>query len=219
MYFSMTERALGITNGEKKMYLWIDIETTGLDANREKVLEVAWFLTDEHLLKLTEGKTSFVHHDLSTVMERLAQNPEAQKIHEESGLLENYVHALQGEGVVKRIEDIEEEILDDFDSVWSDELKLVTVAGASVHFDKDFLSVAMPRLSRLLHHRNLDISAIRLMMQTNGVNSVSEREGRVKHRALDDIESTYDMATDYYKFTREGILAYFEKIDAPKDEN
>lgn len=203
------------------MYLWIDIETTGLDANREKILEMAWFITDENLLKLTEGKTSFVQHDLSTVVERLAQNPEAQKLHEESGLMENYVHALQGEGVVKRIEDIEDEIMDDLDSVWGDDaLELVTVAGASVHFDKDFLSVTMPRLSRLFHHRNLDISAIRLMMKTHGINSVSERTDRVKHRALDDIESTYDMAVDYYKFTREGILAYFEKIDAPKeDEN
>lgn len=219
MYFSTTPRGLALLKGEDKLYLWIDIETTGLDANREIILEVAWFLTDENLLKLTEGKTSFVYHELSTVVERLAQNPEAMKIHGDSGLYENYILALQGEGVVKRIEDIEEEILDDLDSVWSERLELVTVAGASVHFDKDFLSVAMPRLSKLFYHRNLDISSIRLMMQSCGVNSVSERTGRVKHRALDDIENTYDMAVDYYRFTREGILEFLSKSEPPKEEN
>lgn len=197
------------------MYLWIDIETTGLELSKDKILEVAWFVTDEQLLKLTEGKTSFVHHELGSVVDRLMKNDFVLNMHQSSGLYEGYIWAHEGQGAMLRTEDLEDAIMKSIESVNKDWEETVMLAGASVHFDQGFLARDMPRLSEMLSHRHLDTSSIRLMMKACGVNYMSVVKDRVAHRALDDIEETYDMAKQYFEYVREAIPVYLERSFPP----
>jgi len=198
------------------MYLWIDIETTGLDLNRDSILEVAWFVTDERLLKLTEGKTAMMHHPLMSVVDKLMKNDFVLNMHQTSGLYESYIWAHEGQGNMLVVEDLEEQILQSIESVNKDWEQTVMLAGASVHFDKGFLSRDMPRLSEMLSHRHLDTSSIRLMMNACGVNYMSVVKDRVAHRALDDIEETYDMAQQYFEYVKEAIPVYLERSMPPE---
>lgn len=200
------------------MYLWIDIETTGLDLNRDLILEVAWFVTDENLLKLTEGKTSMVSHNLSLVTDRLMKNDYVLHMHQTSGLYENYIWAHEGQGTMLLTEDLEEQILQSIEAVNDGWDVSVMLAGASIHFDRGFLVRDMPRLMDMLSHRQLDTSSLRLMMKACGVDYMSVVKDRVAHRALDDIEDTYDMAEQYFKYVREAIPTYIERMIAPPKE-
>lgn len=197
------------------MYLWIDIETTGLDPEKDFIMEVAWFVTDDRLMKLTEGKTSMVSHQLSAVTHRLMMNEYVLDMHRSSGLWEGYIWAHEGQGTMLLTEDIEEQILQSIESVNDGWKETVMLAGASVHFDRGFLARDMPRLIEMLSHRHLDTSSIRLMMKTCGVNYMSVVKDRVAHRALDDIEETYDMAHQYFEYVREAIPVYIERSFPP----
>ena len=99
------------------MYLWIDIETTGLEPEKDFVMEIAWFVTDDQLVKLTEGKTSMVSHNLSAVTHRLLMNQYVLDMHQASGLYENYIWAHEGQGTMLLSEDIEEQIMESIESV------------------------------------------------------------------------------------------------------
>ena len=198
------------------MYLWIDIETTGLEPEKDFVMEIAWFVTDDQLVKLTEGKTSMVSHNLSAVTHRLLMNQYVLDMHQASGLYENYIWAHEGQGTMLLSEDIEEQIMESIESVNDGWKQTVMLAGASVHFDRGFLVRDMPRLSEMLSHRHLDTSSIRLMMKACGVNYMPVVKDRVAHRALDDIEETYDMAKQYFEYVREAIPVYIERSFPPE---
>ena len=210
MFFVNTQR-LDYLKG-KQMHLWLDIETTGLDPKNDKILEVAWFMTDRNLIETTPNNTSFVRTDYETIHELLVSNPPVLKMHTESGLWDNFANAYAGGGnQMLLIEDIEDLIIKDIDAQEEE----VVLAGASVHFDRSFIAEYMPRLDRRLSHRLLDTSAIRMMMKACNVGYPDTMVG-IKHRALDDIIDTHKMAVAYYKFISEAVPLMIAKSLPPK---
>jgi oligoribonuclease len=66
--------------------------------------------------------------------------------------------------------------------------KQLVIAGNSVHMDKLFLFHHMPKLDKFLHYRILDVSSIKMI-----VNSMKPQlfyKKMNKHRALDDIRES-----------------------------
>ena len=59
------------------------------------------------------------------------------------------------------------------------------LAGNSVHFDRGFLRVDMPRVERLFHHRHLDVSSVRMLGER--VTSAPQLGGDKPHRAMADV--------------------------------
>jgi oligoribonuclease len=211
MFFVNTQR-LDYLKGTQ-MHLWLDIETTGLDPKNDKILEVAWFTTDRNLFETTRANTSFVCTDYVAIHELLSANPEVARMHTESGLWDNFANAYGGGGnQMLLLEDIEDLIIKDIESLDSDDIVL---AGASVHFDRSFIAEHMPRLDRRLSHRHLDTSSIRMMMKACNVGYPETMIG-TKHRALDDIIDTHKMAVAYYKYVSETVPLMVAKSMPPK---
>ena len=172
------------------MYLWIDLETTGLDPNNDRIIEVGWFLshgfnqvTDEQSVIITPDKIAW---------ELMQQDLFVQTMHTENGLIKD----MECFGTIL-IEDAEDQILEE---LAREDDQLFTLAGASVHFDRAFIRNWMPRLDRKLSHRHMDVSTLRMFFDEMGYASIGERDTPTKHRAMDDVVDTFNLAKRYEEF-------------------
>ena len=71
--------------------------------------------------------------------------------------------------------------------------------GSSVHFDRAFMAVHMPRSQGVLHHRQLDVTSIRLWWQLMSGKDPLTWDKKAAHRAEDDVEETLNEAMEYWR--------------------
>lgn len=131
------------------MLYWIDIETTGLEPTRDRILEIGVIVTDddlEILHVLQEMRISCDHYTLSLMDAKVRQ------MHESSGLLEDLRYALPMAAV-------EQAVVRFIEAIPSTGARVL--AGSSVHFDRSFLKAQMPKVDALFSHRHADCSALR----------------------------------------------------------
>lgn len=161
-----------------KKFLFVDLETTGLQPIGGAILEIAVIVTDNKLNELETYATS-IHHD-KFVLEGMSDW--AHTTHSASGLLDD-VRASKVN--TKQVEDT---VLDILARHWTGIEKPI-ISGSSVHFDKNWISVHMPNLSKRLHYRIIDASsfmeALRIFWDVE-----PERRAIVAHRALPDIKDS-----------------------------
>jgi len=157
----------------KAKYLWLDIETTGLDPDLDQVLEAAVIVTDEELNEL--GRWAGTNALWPNGLERLRANEFVRKMHE--GWIGEClaVPELSWTGGIARMIDAHE---------WDGKPIL---AGASVHFDRSFLP---PSLSNRFHYRMFDVSALKMFRELRDLVPRTEPA----HRAMADIEFTLSEA-------------------------
>lgn len=150
---------------------WLDLEMSGLDRERDKILEVAVIATDAKLAPL--GEYEAVVYQPAEVLEGMG--PWCQKTHAENGLTERVPHG-------KPIEQVEDELLAFAETHCPGE-KLV-LAGNSIYTDREFVQRGMPRLFERLHYRMLDVTALKIAFYNLHGLVFRKRE---THRARDDI--------------------------------
>lgn len=175
------------------MYLWIDLETTGLDSDVDRIIEVGWMLTDN--FEIVEDAQSLLVSPDATAWELMQQDSFVQTMHTENDLLVD----MERFGSVL-VEDVEDQILELLDK---HKLDLVVLAGASVHFDRAFIKKWMWRLDKRLSHRHFDVSTLRMFFDSQGYFSVGEKTRPTVHRALEDTEDAYNLAVRYAKVIQE----------------
>lgn len=169
------------------MYLWIDLETTGLDPDNDRVMEVGWFLSD-HFEKVTDEQSVIITPD-KIAWELMQQDIFVQTMHTENDLLKD----MEAFGSIL-IEDAEDQILED---LYKHGEELYVLAGASVHFDRAFIRNWMPRLDRKLSHRHFDVSTLRMFFDSQGYASVGEKTRSTVHRALEDVVDSFELGKRY----------------------
>jgi oligoribonuclease len=172
------------------LYLWIDLETTGLDPDNDRILEVGWFLSNG-FEQITAEQSVIITPD-KIAWELMQQDLFVQTMHTENDLIKDMEYF----GTIL-VEDAEDQILEELSR---EEDQLFILAGASVHFDRGFIRNWMPRLERKLSHRHLDVSALKLFFDEMGYKSISERDTPTKHRALEDVVDTFNLAKRYEEF-------------------
>lgn len=142
---------------KREALLWMDIETTGLDPERDKMLEVEMWVTD-----MRAADEDDLLHLVLPVGDRLSISREALAMHMHNGLIDT---------VMRTSSDTWTESLDDLRSFVSDASFRFVLhpAGSSVHFDMDFLGRLLPGLFDGCHHRRLDVSSLRMSFEAAGV--------------------------------------------------
>lgn len=193
---------------DSRRFLALDLETTGLNPQKDTVLEVAWFILDGELNPLTGPKKLTIRPSLDEIEMLYNADTHVREMHAKTGLTAELMTG--GDGV--RLDQIEDEILDDIEnnmprvSDSDDELEQVTecvpvhLLGNSVHFDRAFLKECMMLLDEKLHYRILDVTSLVMFFEARTGESIEKhfnfnKDGSgVKHRALADVNESYHLA-------------------------
>lgn len=166
------------------LLVWIDLEMTGLDPERERIIEVATLITDNDLNLVAEGPVLAVHQPDSLLA---AMDEWNQKTHGESGLVER---VKQSRVDIAEAERQTLEFLRAYVAPGSSPM-----CGNSVHQDRRFLEREMPELLAFFHYRNLDVSTVKELAKRWNPGALAGFSKRNTHQALDDIrESLAELA-------------------------
>lgn len=182
-------------------YLFIDLETTGLDPKEDLVLEAAWaYVPASSMWK--DSVEGFVERIRTAVFavpaNRKVFDAFVARMHARSGLLEALkepsIFLVEAGGTNHSLDTALYGTDEEASAVWRIRPKeeRVSLAGSSVHFDLGFLRVHAPGVASRLSHRVLDVSAITLMCRSLGM-PTSEHKGEPisRHRAVDDLLASY----------------------------
>lgn len=158
--------------------VWIDLELTGLNFTKDRVLEVATIITNSYLDILAEGPVIAIHQSKEVLDAMDSWNT---KQHRESGLTERCCES------IFTYRQAELETLD-FISMWV-ECQISPMCGNSVCQDRRFLARFMPELEDYFHYRNIDVSTIKELAQRWAPRLPCFKKEN-KHRAYDDIKES-----------------------------
>jgi oligoribonuclease len=156
--------------------LWLDLEMTGLDVEKENIIEVAAIVTDMEL----NFKDTF--HSVVNQPQHYLDNMDNwnKKHHSQSGLLDKIPLAPSAEVVEKK--------LLQFVNKNFKRTEDVVLAGNSIHQDRVFLKKYFKHFSKRLHYRMLDVSSWKLLMRHKGLSFTKTNS----HQALDDIRESIE---------------------------
>lgn len=167
--------------------IWIDLEMTGLDPERDRIIEIATLVTDAHLNVLAEGPTLAVHQPDSQLALMDDWNV---RTHTGSGLVDRVKASTYDENAAAQ-----ETIA--FLRQWVPEGKS-PICGNSVGQDRRFLFRYMPELESYFHYRYLDVSTLKELARRWKPEILTGFKKQNTHQALDDIrESVSELA--YYR--------------------
>ena len=164
---------------------------TGLDLQRDALIEIAVLVTDGDLNVLGEGVDVVIHADESA----LAAMPDVvREMHAHSGLTD----AVRASAVT--LAEAEQLALA-YVREHVPEPRTAPLAGNSIATDRGFLARDMPELDGHLHYRMVDVSSIKeLCRRWFPRVFFAKPEKGLAHRALADIEESI-RELDYYRHT------------------
>lgn len=165
-------------------YLAVDLETTGLQANEDQILEVAWAPLTADFEKVEQTRST-VLEITQAARDRLMTNQYVREMHQGNGLIKQALAS----GVP--LYAAEKAILDGMDR-WSFDQERLTIFGSSVHFDLVFIRHHMPKVAQWLHYRVFDVTTLISFAERAGF--YTDNCQAIAHRAPADIDWSIETA-------------------------
>ncbi|MDA8439167.1 MAG: oligoribonuclease [Propionibacterium sp.] len=164
------------------MLVWIDCEMTGLDLDRDVLIEVAALVTDGDLVVQGEG----VDVIIKPPAEALEQMSDfVREMHTTSGLIDELDAGLG-------LEQAQQAVLDYVRTYVPVERK-APLAGNTIGTDRMFLAREMPELEQWVHYRNVDVSSIKELARRWFPRAYYQAPAKSgNHRALADIQESIE---------------------------
>lgn len=169
-----------------KNLFWIDTETTGLDLDKDVLVEVGCLVTDKDLNILAEGPDLVIYQDDQVLGNMLEV---VKDMHTKSGLYDQIKKS-------KTSLDVAEDKIMEFIKEYCG-FKTSPYCGNTVGFDKFVLKKQMPRVYGYLHYRTIDVSSVKELAKRWYPN-LPLFEKKDGHRAMDDVKASVE-ELKYYR--------------------
>lgn len=168
--------------------IWIDLEMTGLDTQKDTIIEIATVVTDAQLNILAEGPVIAIHQpdDVLAGMDKWNT-----KQHGKSGLTQR-VRDSQYSVRMAELETLK------FLRRWVPAGKS-PMCGNSICQDRRFMAREMPKLEKYFHYRNLDVSTLKELAKRWAPKLYEGFNKDSSHLALDDIKDSINEMLYYRK--------------------
>lgn len=176
---------------------WLDMEMTGLDADKERIIEVAMIITDSDLNMIAHSPVLVVHQDDALLN---AMDEWNTQTHTRTGLIERVKASNLSEA------EVEEQLLQFLQQYVPEQVS--PMCGNSVHQDRRFMQKYMPKLEAYFHYRNLDVSTLKELAKRWNPEVAKGVVKKGAHQALADIEESIEEMRHYRE--------YFLRVEAPK---
>jgi oligoribonuclease len=171
--------------------IWLDMEMTGLQPERDRIIEVALLVTDPQLDILAQSEV-WVLHQPREVLD--AMDSWNRGTHAKTGLIErvNASTLTEAEAEARALEFLAQHV----------PANVSPMCGNSICQDRRFLARWMPRLEAYFHYRNLDVSTLKELVRRWKPELMKGFTKEGKHEALADIlESNEEL-----KFYRRTVM-------------
>jgi oligoribonuclease len=168
--------------------IWVDCEMTGLDLDKDVLVEIAVLVTDSQLNILGEGVDLVIKASQESLD---AMNDFVREMHTSSGLITEIPNG------VSYLE-AEKEILEYLNKYAPGSGKS-PLAGNSVSVDRTFIAKYLPAVNEYLHYRTVDVSSIKELARRwypKVYFAAPKKTGN--HRALGDIRDSIE-ELEYYR--------------------
>jgi oligoribonuclease len=166
--------------------VWIDCEMTGLDPDRERLIEIAVVITGPDLTPRIEGPVLVIHQPDEILNAMDAWN---KGTHGRSGLIEKVKASTltEAQAEVELLAFIQRYV----------PKASSPLCGNTISQDRRFLVKYMPRLEAWLHYRNLDVSTLKELARRWKPEVYAAFKKQQKHTALADVQESIDELVHY----------------------
>lgn len=172
-------------------FIFVDLETTGLDADKEFILEFGIALCDRNLNKMAQNSWLVTERGYQDALRNA--HPAVKGMHSESGLMNelnkhNYI-GVMGDTKCVALE-VEEWLIG-----FGIEPGKFEMAGNSIGFDRAFIARHMPQLLTWFHYRNADVSTVKVLVkkylpEVAAAHEANRPKEKAAHRAMADIDDS-----------------------------
>lgn len=168
--------------------LWIDLEMTGLDPERDRIVEVGAIATDFDFNEVARYQAT-VKVDPWLMKTRMIGQFWDEHNDSRQSLIERNDSDEARDGRL-----VEQELIN-FLKKYFDMEAPIYLAGNSIHQDRKFIEREWGELNSMLHYRMLDVSAWKIIFEQHGVKFTKPE----LHRAMSDIEGSMAELKYYLK--------------------
>ncbi len=166
--------------------IWLDMEMSGLDPEKERILEIALIVTEPDLTVVAQAPVLVLHQDQDVLDGMDKWN---QSTHAKSGLIDRVKASTLTEA---QAEDILLEFLAPLVPAGKSPM-----CGNTIGQDRRFMVKYLPRLEAWFHYRNLDVSTLK-ELSLRWKPEVYRSFAKVsKHEALADIQESIEELKHY----------------------
>ena len=181
----MTDTETPLKKSDQNL-VWLDCEMTGLDPEKERLIEIAIIVTGPQLTPRMEGPVLVIHQSDEVLDQMDKWN---KGTHGKSGLIDKVKASTMTEA------DAESKILAFIAKYVPNSVS--PLCGNTISQDRRFLVKYMPKLEAYLHYRNIDVSTFKELAKRWRPEVYNAFKKQQKHTALADVHESIDELEHY----------------------